>query len=682
MSAIWGIIHLDDREADYNQGIKMEQAMNLYKLDRCLTFKKENAVFGCGLQYITEEAINEKLPCYDTKNKLFYTADCMLDNREELVEKLSQLNERMPDLYDHHECRESSIDSKDRKRSEDGKEDRKGSHPLHLDERIPDGTLLYQAYLAWGRRFTDHVLGAFSLVIYDEQKKSCILFTDHTGNRSLYYCIAEQTIYFATVFAPLLAVLPKAYTRLNEKWMVACELDTTPIMEFYPELTPFQEIHQVLPGHSVTVLLNGSRMEINENCYWGFHRSKPLKFRTQEEYRELFIKTLNECVTSVLRSRKNTGITLSSGLDSSSVACVAVKALEGMNQKLYSFTSVPLPEHEEKYDPYYITDETAGVRCICEAYPGIDPEFVSCEGKNACSELKSMVRYLEFPHKSRQNMVWLDEIYERAAIKSCNVVLKGQFGNATISQGKILSRVYDEIKRLHFKTAYHEADMFCEKNKVSRKELSKIFLKELKNKIRYPQKRFEGSMARKELLDKHNITKAVNYMMKVKGSDFLKSNDQRLEAMYDRMAYIQLGALDTRLGLYHGIIIRDPLKDKRIIELCSSFPMKCFVWDGIERAAARKYMRGIVPDVILDTVNRRGLQSADYITRLKTDWDKTRKTMMELLQEPRLSDYIDNDKLKHIREEVQSNRITDSEEELIKALMLCSCAAFLDYIGK
>ena len=635
MSAIWGIIRLDREEADSSLGARLEGAMKQYKLDRCHTIKKGNAVIGCGIQYITEEAKKELLPYYDEEHGLFYTADCMLDNRNELMKKLSL-----------------------------------------TEKAISDGALMYQAYLTWGDGFIDHVLGVFAIAIYDGKKNTCKLFADHTGSRSLYYCVVDKTIYFGTVFAPLLAVLPKEYKQINEKWMTACELTVSPIMEFYSGLTPFESIKQVLAGHYVEFKIEDCITVVTNPCYWELKKVKELKLKTQQEYRELFIDTLYECIRSVLRSADQTGITLSSGLDSASVACIAAQLL-GEN-KLYSFTSVPASDDIEAQHPYFITDESEGVKYICEAYPNIDPEFVRCEGKTACTELKRMIPYLEFPHKSGQNMVWLDEIYERAAQKGCKVILKGQYGNATISQGKILSRVYDDLKHLRLITAYHQIKLFCQKNKMSRKRVLRILVGEIKKQLWYSPRRFEDTIVKKELIKKHDIIRVVNKYGKTCRSSIMPTKSQSLEFMYDMSAFIQLGALDTRFGLYHNIMIRDPLKDKRIIELCASYPIQCFAQDGVDRAGVRNYMRGIVPDAILNITNRRGLQGADYITRLRKDGERTKKSILGLLDQPSLIDYIQENELDKIKDEVGDDTITNAEDQLMKALMLCSCSVFLD----
>ena len=640
MSVIWGIINLDWKEADESLGYQMEQAMMQYKLDRCHTCRNENAVMGCGIQYITPEAVHERLPFYDEATQIFYTSDCMLDNREELLQKLSV-----------------------------------------RDCVIPDGYLIYLAYLEWGDQYVDHVLGSFSMVAYHKQTGSCYLFADHTGSRSLYYSIVNNVLYFATTFAPMLAVMPQEDRSFNEKWITICELSATPIMEYYPGETPFDKIHYVMPGHFVKLQRKGADAIIDNHCYWNLNKIKKIKLKSQEEYRELFTKTLFDCVKSVLRSKENTAITLSSGLDSASVACIAAAFLEHENKKLYSFTSIPVTKYVEEKNPYYITDESEGVKAICNAYGNIDPEFVTCEGKNAFSELKRMVPFLEFPHKSRHNMVWLDELYERASLKGCKVVLKGQYGNATISQGKIFNRVYDEIKHLRFASGYHEINMFCKNLNISRKKTIKMLVREWMKERWRCKNSFENTLVLKDLLEKHNIIHYINQLFKAGGSDLLDLRSQEQRNMNYMMSFSQIGAIDTRFGLQYGIVIRDPLKDKRIVELCNSLPLKCYVQNGVERAAVRMYMRDIVPDTILDTVKRRGLQSADYITRLRLDWERISKEMLDILNEPRLLHFIDKGELLRLREEVKGGDLFVEEGKIINVLMLSSFSFFLKHFG-
>ena len=70
---------------------------------------------------------------------------------------------------------------------------------LHItDADIPDGLLSYHAYLTWGERFVEHLLGAFSFAIYVPDTDTFLLYTDHVGNRCINYSLQGQTLYFCT----------------------------------------------------------------------------------------------------------------------------------------------------------------------------------------------------------------------------------------------------------------------------------------------------------------------------------------------------------------------------------------------------------------------------------------------------------------------------------------------------
>ena len=145
-------------------------------------------------------------PFYDEKRETFYTADCMIDNREELV------------------------------------------NALGVVEGTPSGRLLYLSYLKWGTSFSDHILGVFTFVIYLRNEKRIILYTDHTASRCLHYTIEEGRVIFSTTINPILQICPR---QLCEKWLVACEAYRGPNMLFFPELTPFEDIFQVMCGHYI-----------------------------------------------------------------------------------------------------------------------------------------------------------------------------------------------------------------------------------------------------------------------------------------------------------------------------------------------------------------------------------------------------------------------------------------------
>ena len=84
--------------------------------------------------------------------------------------------------------------------------------------------------------------------------------------------------------------------------------------------------------------------------------------------------------------------------------------------------------------------------------------------------------------------------------------------------------------------------------------------------------------------------------------------------------YSYLGELDTKLGLAHGIVIRDPGRDSRMISFCYNMPYKYFAHNGIPRWLIRGNFVDLLPHSLLDNLLRYGLQNADWINRLDRDW--------------------------------------------------------------
>ena len=81
----------------------------------------------------------------------------------------------------------------------------------------------------------------------------------------------------------------------------------------------FAGIRSVRPGHIVEVTPN----RVNDRTYWSFDLAKRIRHKHQGEYVEEFRTRLENAVLRRLRSTTSAGISLSGGLDSSSIFCIA-----------------------------------------------------------------------------------------------------------------------------------------------------------------------------------------------------------------------------------------------------------------------------------------------------------------------------------------------------------------------
>lgn len=355
-------------------------------------------------------------------------------------------------------------------------------------------------------------------------------------------------------------------------------------------------------------------------CYWNPLKSvKKIKGLSQQEYRRLFLDTFAECVRPLLRANGNTAATLSAGLDSSAVCCMALPMLAERGDKLYSFTSVPEEDFVSEQEDYFLTDESKGPKTLAKYFDNLCPELEPCNGESALTHMEELVDLLEMPVKSAPNLMWLSSIYKRARKeRNCRILLKGQFGNSTISYGEVLSLFYQQLLKGKVFTAKKTLKAFMKRRHVSKANVKHVIRQMLKEKLHTDTSVLDTSIIKKEVLKKSGVYSEIKKAMNTQGRSALMNTDRdHRNFIYSLSMYQHLSMYDTRLSLAYGILPRDPAKDKRMIELCLALPMECFVNDGIERNMVRGYMEGIVPAEIRNDVNHRGSQSADFINRME-----------------------------------------------------------------
>ena len=190
--SIWGLIDFHGApESEVAE--RLSDAYRCYRIDRYEKLSGGGAEFGCCHQYLTKEAVSEQLPVYDKERNLLFTADCVLDNRDELLALLPECGE-MPS----------------------------------------DGQLLLAAYLKWGSALGDYCLGAFAFAAFHTDTKTLALCTDHMGNRSLFYSRQGERFIFSTAVLPL-AKLCQAIP--SEQWLSGCLFSTSSDMTLFKGLT-------------------------------------------------------------------------------------------------------------------------------------------------------------------------------------------------------------------------------------------------------------------------------------------------------------------------------------------------------------------------------------------------------------------------------------------------------------
>ncbi len=289
MSGICGIVNFDGAPVDPELLQKMAQAAAYRGPDGINYWTCGNVGLAHLALHTTPESVREKQPLTNQRNSATLVADARVDNRTELIRTLTA----------------------------------KG----YLQDKQPtDADLILAAYECWGEECPKHIIGDFAFAVWDAAQQRLFCARDPVGIRSLFYCRQGQTLFFATAISSLLAGLGER-PPLNEPLLIdfLCWR-----FERWVNETAYQTISRLPASYSLAAGPTEDRL----TRYWTFGLPAQPRYKTDQEYIERFRELFEEAIRCRLRSASPVGISVSGGLDSSSIACMTHHMMHGDSRSL------------------------------------------------------------------------------------------------------------------------------------------------------------------------------------------------------------------------------------------------------------------------------------------------------------------------------------------------------------
>ena len=119
-----------------------------------------------------------------------------------------------------------------------------------------------------------------------------------------------------------------------------------------------------------------------------------------------------------------------------------------------------------------------------------------------------------------------------------------------------------------------------------------------------------------------------------------------------------MGEWETKIGLKHGIVLRDPTKDSRMVRFCYHLPYEFFAYKGTTKWLIRGNMKDMIPQHILNNWNRHGIQNDDWNIRIARDWDTLKPLYIEALKSDAIRRYIDSEQVLSLINEKEFSPLT------------------------
>lgn len=247
---------------------------------------------GHALLKTADEQADEQQPM-SLNQRVWISADVRLDGRDELIAKLKP-------------------------------------HYPETCAQMPDVALVLRAYHVWDTLCVEHFRGDFAFLIWDEVQQQLFAARDRFGVVPFFYAQIDNTLVCSNTLE-MVRRYPGVSTELNEQ-AVADQLLQGMNMTY--DTTIFEGVRRLPPAHTLT--WRAGKQQIKS--YWQLPQVLPLTlYKRPEEYVERFLELFEQAVSDRMRTEK-IATHLSGGMDSTSIAAMAHKVLEGRSQQTRSHT--------------------------------------------------------------------------------------------------------------------------------------------------------------------------------------------------------------------------------------------------------------------------------------------------------------------------------------------------------
>ena len=378
--------------------------------------------------------------------------------------------------------------------------------------------------------------------------------------------------------------------------------------------------------------------------YYNLDDLAPVRFKKDSDYVEAANELLQQGVKASLAGSRKPAILLSGGYDSQGVAAHALRLNPGL--QLTGLTSVPESGWDGRIAKFNFGDESAHVAALGQMYPSLD--LVQCDARGLYldeDKQKSMFLLSNVAPRNAENLHWVYECYRMARERGCDLLLNGGFGNASFSftgEGAIPGW----FTSLQWRRLWTELEATKGKTSRARNFLSRVIRPLIPTDVWHAIQR----VRRGEVMDPFgawcplNLEWAaeMNVVERAKELDHdvsyrnqPRSTREWRSWMINRAAN-EAGDLDLTFDTLYGLRTSDPTAYRPLVEFCLSIPDDQYLRNGQYRWLAKRMLRGLVPDVVLDE-KRIGRQGADWHLRLGRRRDMLKRELEALEADPAMA---------------------------------------------
>jgi len=459
-----------------------------------------------------------------------------------------------------------------------------------------DTEVVLRAYGEWGPSALDRLRGMFAFALWDENEQRLFCARDRFGIKPLYYAVVDEVFYCASEVKALLPFLPDVETDPDGL------KDYLAFQFCLAGKTLFKGVHELLPGHFLTVQNGTVRVE----RYWEVHY-EPDFDHTEHYFVEELQALLAETVNLHLRADVPVGAYVSGGLDSSIVASLAAREVGG---EFRAFTG--------RFGEGADYDESEFARILAE-WREFELHEVEITSEDFLANIRKVIYHLDYPVAGPGSFP--QYMVSGLASRHMKVVLGGQGGDEVFGgYARYLLAYFEQcIKAAIDGTTRNGSFIVTYESIIPNLET----LREYKPLMQeFWREGLFGELDQRyfRLIDRApSLRDVVNWSFLGDYSPFdtfrsiFRAENVGKESYFDSMTHFDFKTLlpallqvEDRVSMAHGLESRVPLVDHRIVEFAARLPADVKFRNGDLKHALKRAGEPVLPPAILERKDKKG----------------------------------------------------------------------------
>ena len=499
--------------------------------------------------------------------------------------------------------------------------------PAREADGLADGALFARAWARWDEAAPLRADGHFSFVVWEPARRVLTAGCSALRAPPLCFSVDRRRAIVATAPRAVFA-WDGASPRIDDARLAGA------LVGVYgdPRLTYHRGVSSLCPGELLTVTVRTDRIR---RYYDLGERVRAMRRTTAADALDGARSLLERAVADAVRGAEPPAVMLSGGLDSPAVAVTALEHLAATSgtPPLISFTGVPEPGWDGRVLRRMAGDERGPVTALARMYPALDARFVDAAGLGADHLLDRVVALAELPPRNVLNLPWIHECRRLALAAGRRTMLSGDSGNITLSwEGPPLrALLHARRPRAVLREIVRSPGRLV--RAVGRRVAGRADLP------RYPYGAIHPGYARQAGVDERAPERRDGPWPRGAAS----STEARILALSNPLRDRDGRSIRMAMQVIHGVAIRSPLLDRRLVEWCLGLPDEEYLYRGRRRALVKRLMRGRLPPEVMRAPP--GRQAADWHLKTSRILPRIREEIRQWRGDPAVACRLDLDRL-------------------------------------